>query len=94
MREALLIAKEILSFEPDNRIVLEYQSTLKQYIDQGCSYSFNFKFVNYFNLLIGYADAQPVEEEEEEEDDDEEEDDSDKENDDSADEESKSEHKR
>lgn len=35
MREALLIAKEILTYEPDNRIVLEYQSTLKQYIDQG-----------------------------------------------------------
>jgi hypothetical protein len=38
MREALVLAKDILKFEPDNRIVLEYQLTLQQYIDQGEEY--------------------------------------------------------
>ena len=35
MREALALSKEILTYEPNNRIVLEYQSTLRDYIDQG-----------------------------------------------------------
>lgn len=35
MQEALVLSKEILKFEPNNRIVLEYQSALRDYIDQG-----------------------------------------------------------
>ncbi len=35
MKEALVLSKEILSYEPNNRIVLEYQSALRDYIDQG-----------------------------------------------------------
>ncbi len=99
MKEALVLSKEILSYEPNNRIVLEYQSALRDYIDQGNLSQYSHTYLKY---IPGYADPKPEEKEEdddEEDDDDDEEDDddddSDKENeDDSSVEESKQESKR
>lgn len=34
MRQALELSSEILKYEPNNRMILDYQSTLRDYIDQ------------------------------------------------------------
>jgi ABC-type Zn2+ transport system substrate-binding protein/surface adhesin len=66
MKEAMVVSKEILSYEPNNRIVLEYQSTLKQYIDQGLD-------------AVPVPEPEEEEEEDDEEEEEDEEDESDKE---------------
>lgn len=47
MKEALALGREILIYEPNNRIILEYQNALKDYIDQGINNFFSFIIVNF-----------------------------------------------
>lgn len=51
MKEALALGREILIYEPDNRIILEYQNALKDYIDQGINNLF-FQIIFLFYFII------------------------------------------
>lgn len=53
MKEALALCDEILTYEPTNRIVLEYQPALREYIKQGkFCVNLNIKLSDLSNALF------------------------------------------